>query len=91
MIYLNLEKSFIIDIQRKNKFIIEKYWLNKKEINSIEMSGNSNCPKNCPIKKLDNDWVKTYKMFGNNYNCINTIRYEEVFKNAIKLLKEEEN
>ena len=55
------------------------------------MSGNSNCPKNCPIKKLDNDWVKTYKMFGNNYNYINTIRYKEIFKNVIKLLKEEEN
>ncbi|MGM9877073.1 MAG: glycosyltransferase family 9 protein [Bacilli bacterium] len=69
----------------------KSYLINQKEINSIEISGNSNCPKNCPIKKLDNDCVKTYKMFGDNYNCINTIRYEEIFKNVIKLLKEEEN
>ena len=57
------------DIKRIVLFGIspKSYLINQKEINSIEMSGNSNCPKNCPIKKLDNDRVKTYKMFGNNY------------------------
>ncbi len=64
------------------------YLIKEKEKNSAELCGVSKCPRNCVIKKINNDCVKTYKMFGDSYNCINTVKVKDVYREAIKLLEE---
>lgn len=66
----------------------KEYLIKNKEKNSIELSGSNICKKNCPIKKLEDDCVSTYKKFGDNYNCINTVSVKQVLDSAIHLLEE---
>ncbi len=66
----------------------KKYLINKKERNSIELIGTNKCPKDCSIKKINKNCDKIYKMYGDKYNCINTIEIETVFNSVIKLMEE---
>ena len=64
------------------------YLIKEKEKNSIELCGTNKCPIDCTIKNIDKDCINTYKRFGKNYNCINTVKVEDVFNAANKLLEE---
>jgi len=64
------------------------YLIKEKEKNSIELCGNNRCPANCKIKSIDKDCIKKYKVYGDNYNCINTVSVEDVLNASIKILEE---
>lgn len=69
----------------------KEYLIRSKTENCIAICGTNKCPKDCNIRQLtSSNCIETYKMFGDNYNCINTINPHLVFK-FTKFILEEKN
>lgn len=65
------------------------YLIRGKEKNSIEFCGTNKCPDNCYIKSItNNSCIDIYKMFGDSYNCINTISPVDVFESTMLMLED---
>lgn len=64
------------------------YLINTREKNSLELCGNNKCPANCFVSQIEKNCNKIYKVFGEQYNCINTINYIDVFNKVVEMLND---
>lgn len=67
----------------------KNYLIRHNEENCIAFCGTNKCPNNCYIKSITNsNCIDIYKMFGDNYNCINTINPVDVFESTMLILED---